>query len=46
MRQKPSAPRLPGKAGSPLRAKLKDGPRIATGTAPELRWPGGRAGTK
>jgi DNA replication protein DnaC len=46
MRQKPSAPRLPGKAGTPLRARLKDSPRIGTGAAPELRWPGGRAGTK
>jgi DNA replication protein DnaC len=46
MRQKPSTSRLPGKAGSPLRARLKDGPRVATTPAPELRWPGGRAGTK
>lgn len=46
MRQKPAAPRLPGKAGSPLRARIKDAPRIGTGAAPELRWPGGRAGTK
>lgn len=46
MRQKPSAQKLPGKAGTPLRARLKEGPRIGTGAAPELRWPGGRAGSK
>jgi DNA replication protein DnaC len=45
MRQKPSSPRLPGKAGGPLRARLKDSARPAA-AAPDLRWPGGRAGTK
>lgn len=46
MRQKPSASKLPGKAGAPLKARLKEGPRIGIGAAPELRWPGGRAGSK
>ncbi len=44
MRQKPGGARLPAKASAPMRAKLRDGDRAAA--APELKWPGGRAGTR
>jgi DNA replication protein DnaC len=46
MRQKPTSPRLPGKSGGPLRARLKEPPSRGATPAPDLRWPGGRAGTR
>jgi DNA replication protein DnaC len=47
MRQKPGGgPRLPTKASAPLRAKLREGDRATGSAAPDLKWPGGRAGTR
>lgn len=46
MRQKPGGSRLPAKASAPLRAKLREGDRAPGIAAPELKWPGGRAGTR
>ncbi len=49
MRQKPGGTsRLPAKASAPLRARLRDGDRTAVpaAAAPDLKWPGGRAGTR
>jgi DNA replication protein DnaC len=37
---------LPAKASAPLRAKLRDGDRSPGVAAPDLKWPGGRAGTR
>ncbi len=39
-------PTLPIKASAPMRAKLRDGDRFSAAAAPELKWPGGRAGTR
>lgn len=39
-------PSLPIKASAPMRAKLRDGDRTPGTAAPELKWPGGRAGTR
>ena len=38
--------RLPAKASAPMRARLREGERPAGVAAPELKWPGGRAGTR
>ncbi|MCC6163832.1 MAG: ATP-binding protein [Acidobacteria bacterium] len=47
MRHKPGGSgRLPVKASAPMRAKLRDGARAPATAAPELKWPGGRAGTR
>jgi DNA replication protein DnaC len=46
MRQKPGATRLPAKASAPMRAKLREGDRAPGIAAPDLKWPGGRAGTR
>lgn len=46
MRQKPGSSRLPAKASAPMRAKLREGDRAPGTAAPELKWPGGRAGTR
>jgi DNA replication protein DnaC len=43
--KEPRGGRLP-KAGAPIRAKLRDGDRTPGTAAPELKWPGGRAGTR
>ena len=40
------SPSLPAKASAPLRARLRDNERPAAAAAPELKWPGGRAGTR
>ena len=45
MRHKPGQTRLPNKASAPLRAKLRED-RAPAAAAPELKWPGGRAGTR
>ncbi|MBA2353137.1 MAG: ATP-binding protein [Luteitalea sp.] len=42
--QPAAAPRLPAKATAPLRAKLRESARSSP--APDLKWPGGRAGTR
>ena len=42
-RPKQGASRLPLKAGNPARAKLREDRATA---APDLKWPGGRAGTR
>ena len=39
------SPGLPVKASSPMRARLRD-ERTPAAAAPELKWPGGRAGTR
>jgi DNA replication protein DnaC len=47
MRQKPGGgTRLPAKASAPMRAKLREGDRAPGIAAPDLKWPGGRAGTR
>lgn len=45
-RTKAPAGRLPAKSSPPLRARLRDQPRPVASPAPELKWPGGRAGTR
>ena len=45
-RKHPQAPTLPAKASAPLRARLRDGDRAPAIAAPDLKWPGGRAGTR
>ena len=45
-RQRRHARPLPAKASAPLRAKLRDGDRSPGVAAPDLKWPGGRAGTR
>jgi hypothetical protein len=37
---------LPAKASAPMRARLREGERNAPVAAPDLKWPGGRAGTR
>jgi DNA replication protein DnaC len=37
---------LPTKASAPMRAKLRESERTPGVAAPELKWPGGRAGTR
>jgi DNA replication protein DnaC len=48
MRHKPGngGTRLPAKASAPLRAKLREGDRAPGSPAPDLKWPGGRAGRR
>lgn len=50
MRHKPGGghARLPAKASAPMRARLRDGDRTLApaAAAPDLKWPGGRAGTR
>jgi DNA replication protein DnaC len=48
MRHRPGSggTRLPAKASAPMRAKLREGDRAPGTAAPELKWPGGRAGTR
>ncbi len=42
----PQGSSLPAKASAPLRAKLREGDRAPGIAAPDLKWPGGRAGTR
>ena len=45
-RSKKGSTRLPAKASAPMRARLREGDRAPATAAPELKWPGGRAGTR
>lgn len=45
-RKHPQATALPVKASAPMRAKLREGVGSPGIAAPDLKWPGGRAGTR